>query len=197
MVRSKLKIIKILIVLILLIIGFQSLTNADNIRDFEIEGVSIGDSLLDYFTKDQIDNNDLKANFKDKTVEGILFQDIDLIVNYDAMQFVYKIKNMEIINITALIQTGEDIELCKKKKDQIVKDLNDIFINTEKINDQRNHSADITGKSKVTSTFFNFKNGDYVAVECEQWSKEMGHPNSLKVSLRTNFYNKFLIKEYE
>ncbi len=197
MVRSKLKIIKILIVLILLIIGFQSLTNADNIRDFEIEGVSIGDSLLDYFTKDQIDNNDLKANFKDKTVEGILFQDIDLIVNYDAMQFVYKIKNMEIINITALIQTGEDIELCKKKKDQIVKDLNDIFINTKKTNDQRKHQADITGKSKVTSTFFNFKNGDYVAVECEQWSKEMGHPNSLKVSLRTNFYNKFLIKEYE
>ncbi len=188
---------KFFLTVFIILFSLQSLTKADDIRDFEIEGVSIGDSLLDYFTKDQIDNNDLKANFKDKTVEGILFQNIDLIVNYDAMQFVYKIKNMEIINITALIQTGEDIELCKKKKDQIVKDLNDIFINTEKTNDETNHQADITGKSKVISTFFKFKNGDYVAVECEKWSKDMGHPNSLKVSLRTNFYNNFLIKEYE
>ena len=63
--------------------------------------------------------------------------------------------------------------------------------------DETNHQADITGKSKVISTFFKFKNGDYVAVECEKWSKDIGHPNSLKVSLRTNFYNNFLIKEYE
>ena len=31
---------------------FQSWTNADDIRDFEIEGISIGDSALDYFTKE-------------------------------------------------------------------------------------------------------------------------------------------------
>ena len=54
MVKSKLKLIKLFIVLILLIIGFQSLTNADDIKDFEIEGISIGDSLLDYYSEDEI-----------------------------------------------------------------------------------------------------------------------------------------------
>ena len=37
--------------LLFLIFSFQSLTNADEVRDFEIEGIAIGDSLLDYFEK--------------------------------------------------------------------------------------------------------------------------------------------------
>ena len=44
MVKYKLKLIKIFIVLILLITSFQSLTKADYISDFEIEGISLGDS---------------------------------------------------------------------------------------------------------------------------------------------------------
>ena len=30
---------------------------ADDINEFEIEGFSVGDSLLDHFTKDNIDKN--------------------------------------------------------------------------------------------------------------------------------------------
>ena len=105
-----------LLLILILTLSFQTLAKADDIRDFEIEGMSIGDSLLDHFSKDQIVNNNLKANYKNKSIEGLLFQNIDFIVNYDAMQFVYKVKNMEIINITALTKTGSDINLCKKKK---------------------------------------------------------------------------------
>ena len=39
---------------LILIFGFQSWAKADDIRDFEIEGMSIGDSLLDYFSEDEI-----------------------------------------------------------------------------------------------------------------------------------------------
>ena len=34
---------------------------ADDISDFEIEGISIGDSLLDYMTEDEINNS--KRNY--------------------------------------------------------------------------------------------------------------------------------------
>ena len=40
---------KRLLLILILIFSFQSLTKADDIRDFQIEGISIGDSLLDYF----------------------------------------------------------------------------------------------------------------------------------------------------
>ena len=46
---------KIFISIIFLIFSLQSWTKADDIRDFEIEGMSIGDSLLDYFSKKKID----------------------------------------------------------------------------------------------------------------------------------------------
>ena len=188
---------KSLLVTLILMLSFYSSSKADDIRDFEIEGMSIGDSLLDFLTQDQIDNNNSRANFKDKSLEGLFFNNLDFIINYDAIQFVYKVKDMKIVNITALNETGEDIKLCKKKKDKVVLDLDDIFVTAKKNHHERNHPADNSGNSKVISTFFNFKNGDFVAVECEQWSKEMLYPNYLKISLRTNFYNEFLINEYK
>ena len=42
---------RIFFTVLVLIFGFQSWTKADDIRDFEIEGISIGDSLLDYKKK--------------------------------------------------------------------------------------------------------------------------------------------------
>ena len=48
-------------ILILLIFNIQSWTKADDIRDFQIEGISIGDSLLDHMTKKEI--NSSKRNY--------------------------------------------------------------------------------------------------------------------------------------
>ena len=42
---------KRLLLILILTFSFQSLAKADDIRDFEIEGMSIGDSVLDFFTK--------------------------------------------------------------------------------------------------------------------------------------------------
>ena len=50
------KIFNILIFTLVLIFSLQSWTKADNISEFEIEGMSVGDSLLDFFTKEEIDN---------------------------------------------------------------------------------------------------------------------------------------------
>ena len=46
-----------LLLILILTFSLQSLTKADDIRDFQIEGMSIGDSALDYFSKDQITKN--------------------------------------------------------------------------------------------------------------------------------------------
>ena len=47
---------RIILTVLVLIFNLQSLTKADDIRDFLIENVSIDDSLLNYFSKDEIDN---------------------------------------------------------------------------------------------------------------------------------------------
>ena len=42
---------------IILILTLQTPSQADDIRDFQIEGMSIGDSLLDYFSEEEIKKN--------------------------------------------------------------------------------------------------------------------------------------------
>ena len=49
------------ILLTLSVLLFSSSVVAEDISDFQIEGISIGDSLLDYMTEDQI-KKEIKAN---------------------------------------------------------------------------------------------------------------------------------------
>ena len=44
--------------LIITILSFQTLSLADNIRYFPIEGMKIGDSALDYFSESQLEDNE-------------------------------------------------------------------------------------------------------------------------------------------
>ena len=45
-----------LIMVLVLTLSLQSWTKADDISDFQIEGMSIGDSALDYFSKKELKN---------------------------------------------------------------------------------------------------------------------------------------------
>ena len=59
--------IKKLLLIFILTLSFQSWSSADDIRDFEIEGMSIGDSLLSFMTNDEI-LNQIELN-KDSKVD--------------------------------------------------------------------------------------------------------------------------------
>ena len=48
---------RIFLSFLILIFSFQSWTKADDIREIEIEGMSIGDSLLDFYSQEEIKNN--------------------------------------------------------------------------------------------------------------------------------------------
>ena len=48
---------RIFLLVLILIFSLQSWTKADDIRDFEIEGMSVGDSLLNHFSKKEIKQN--------------------------------------------------------------------------------------------------------------------------------------------
>ena len=51
---------RVFLAVLFLIFSLQSWTKADDISDFQIEGMSIGDSALDYFSEKEI-----KAHLKD------------------------------------------------------------------------------------------------------------------------------------
>ena len=48
---------RVFLTVLILVLTLQSWTKAENISEFEIEGMSIGDSLLDYFSEEEINKN--------------------------------------------------------------------------------------------------------------------------------------------
>ena len=50
---------RVFIAVLVLIFSLQTPSQADDIRDFQIEGMSVGDSLLDHFTEEEINKVDI------------------------------------------------------------------------------------------------------------------------------------------
>ena len=58
---------KRLLLILILTLCFQSSSMADDIRDFQIEGMSIGDTLLQFVTNEEIDLSENNSSImKDK-----------------------------------------------------------------------------------------------------------------------------------
>ena len=134
------KLIKIFFILLTLTIGIQSWTKADDIRDFEIEGISVGDSLTTIMSEQEIKQNTLDY-FNDIRKYYIVGM-VNNLNQYDQLEFYLKTndKNYEIKSILAGIKIN-DIDLCLEKKKIVVDDLDKIFVDIKKI----------TGKKKNRS----------------------------------------------
>ena len=64
------------LVIIIISLFFISQSQADNVSDFEIEGIGVGDSLLDHFSKRKINERlkITKSRYKDKSILRAYFR---------------------------------------------------------------------------------------------------------------------------
>jgi hypothetical protein len=194
---------KRLLVILILIFTLQTPSWADDIRDFQIEGMSVGDSLLDYFSEEEINKEKWHAYNYNDVFSTIGFAKSSFEI-YDKVQFHYKLKdkNYKIYGLIGVIVFKGNIKDCFNKKDEIVSELSDVLKDTKKkINDKKKHLADKSGKSKTYDVYFNFKSGNYIAVSCYDWSEEMTKKNkwfdNLKVAIQTKEFEDFLTEYYK
>jgi hypothetical protein len=186
---------KRLLLILILTFSFQSLTKADDIRDFEIEGMSIGDSALDYFTNAEIKNgkrNYYKSNkFTDSELELPQFKEFQTVhINYRT-----KDKKYEIYAVEGTILYKDNIEDCYQKKDEIVKEISKIFNNSKpKDTGTKKHSYDKSGKSSTTDVWFYLKTGR-ITVSCYDWSVEMKYVDHLRIRILSKEFMNFLNNE--
>ena len=195
---EKIFFMKIFLSALILNLIFQSWTNADDIRDFEIEGMSIGDSALDYFTKDQLFNDKTFYYKGDKYAGVIIFGEYEI---YDDIQITFDLKknDLKLVDIEGSLNYKNDIENCYEKQNEIANDLEKTFSNLEKISYQQAHGADKTGNSIGKAIDFEFINGDSIRVICMDWSDDLSDKNNwfdnLGVSVSTNSFLNFLTNE--
>ena len=188
---------KRLLLILILTLNFQSWTKADDIRDFEIEGISIGDSLLDFYSEKEIKQN-IKVNYfsriKDKTFVTTEIRD-DKFKNYDGLQIILKRNDntYKIYGMHGIIFYEKNINLCYKKLSEISKDI-EKNIKYELKDGFEN--LDMGGKrGRYSGTTFLLKFG-IISVHCYDWSKEIEKKNrwtdNLRVNIKTDEYENFL-----
>ena len=193
---------KLSIYLFLIFFGFQTSSLGDDIRDFEIEGISIGDSLLDYFSEDEIKNNIMKNYYKYKSNKKFIaveFNEFPFFKTYGNIQVHVKSddKKYKIYQIAGVDFYDENIDDCYKKQNEIDKELSKVFKKAERdYASKEKHPADESGKSNVTYIAYWFKSGVYVSIDCTDWSSKMKpRVDNLKVKLATKEFNDWLGKD--
>ena len=187
---------KRLLLTLILTFSFQTLVNADDIRDFEIEGMSIGDSALDFFSKEIIDKRKNKGFvYSDKSFYAITFYDQIFFDTYDAVQLHLKAKdsNYTIYSLAGRIFTDNKYNDCVKKMNDILPELKTIFKNanfddhgTQTWNNNKNL------KVKTKSYFLTLKSGDEIALECYDQPKEINIIDGLNLAIDSKEFVIFL-----
>ena len=186
--------------LFLVLFSFSAPSFADDVRDFQIEGMSVGDSLLDYFSENEIKKmiSDKLEYPNDKSFFGIDSEKSSY-ETYELVQFhIKKNDNKYIIySITGDIFYKNNIEDCYKTKDEIVLELSGMLKNNAKMVDSgtKKHAAD--SESTTTNVWFDFDSGDTILVSCYDWSEKMRKYDTLKVAVdRKEFLDWLANKAY-
>ena len=190
--------IKRFLIILVLIFNLPNLSTADDIQDFQIEGMSIGDSLLDFFSEEEIKdktNTDYYTNNKYTSVE---FFQLPFFKIYDAVHFNYKMGDKKYIidAIGGTLFCEKDIEKCNKKQKEIDLELSNMLKKSQRVDDKGKHSADKSGKSTFLHINFWLISGDVAVIELVDWSEEITNEkrwiDNVKVSFRTEEFNDFL-----
>ena len=166
---------RIFFIVLIFIFSLQSWTKADDITDFQIEGMSIGDSLLNYMNIEKI--NISKRNYFDDERKYYVVGISDNLNSYDVVDLYLKTGDNKYIIRTM----GGILDLsgskCFSKKEEIAKELENFFPNIKKEEFEKTHEYDKSNKSKQYQTVFFLKNtkkanDPHIRVECSVWSKE-------------------------
>ena len=162
---------KFLIILFLVFFSFSAPSLADDVTDFQIEGISLYDSALDHFSERQIKNN-IQDWYNSKEYYTSSFMQLPKFKIFEEIQLSFKTddKKYIILSIDGIVL--KDINDCLKELDKTSKELSAMFKDVYKGEKfTYAHDWDKTGETKVTDIFWKFNSGDRISAMCVDWSK--------------------------
>ena len=194
---------------------FSTSAHSDNIKDFKIENISIGDSALDYFTDSQIENSELdwyNYSYKEYSTSLVLGKGI-----YDWFKISYKSDDYNFIIeglVGIVVKKKYDDGECNEELDAKALDISKLFKNTKqrkkklykviynprKVFQEKSQS----GKSTLTSISFDFKDGGKIILSCYDMDKatnqidspikDINQFDSFRIDIRSNVFKNYLEK---
>ena len=201
--------------IVFLSILISTSAHSENIKDFKIENISIGDSALDYFAESQIDDSVLDwYNYSYKAYSTSLLPGKGI---YDWFKISYKSDddNFLIEGLVGIVEKKnyEDVK-CNEELDAEALNISKLFKNTKqrkkklykviynprKVFQEKSQS----GKSTLTSISFDFKDGGKIILSCYDMDKatnqidspikDINQFDSFRIDIRSNVFKNYLEK---
>ena len=187
---------RVFIAVLLLIFSLQSLTKADDIKEVMIEGISIGDSLLDRYTRDEIKiaTKSTKNWFVNKKYTVSIFK--KNLETYDKLHITFLTDDKKYIvkAVAGLIDYPNNISECYKKSENIYSEIKATLTDLKDMGKyEYNHNDD--PKSKIVDYALLNDNDDEVYIGCYDYSESYGGADHLRVGVRLIEYANFLLNE--
>ena len=191
--------------LTIFVLFFSSSLFAEDISDFQINGVSVGENLLNYFTEDEIIKriNEVGGEgYNDKyyglyfNVKNIKYDRVSYVINYSKENYITKNNEFIIGGLRGQIFYKDDFLKCLNEKNKAYSDIVNLFDKAEIINDEiRPHYVDDSGESVGHNITFEVVGG-YIQILCMNWSDDFtekyGWHDNLSIQITTKKFGDFL-----
>ena len=190
--------IRKLIIYLFLIFFFQFQARAEDIKEFQIEGISIGDSLLKYTDLKQIKNN-ARFHYSSKKF-GSYYLELEN-SDYDGLQIDFENSGNYIIEGFGgkIFFKNNFMEKCLIKEKEILASIKEILKSKTKYINQgiTPHDYDKSGKSVGSWHTFEFYDGSgYINLECMDWSDEINFEDNLELMVLSKKFQNFVNDNY-
>ena len=182
------------IFLTLFFLLFSSPVFTDDISDFQIEGISIGDSLLTYFSVEKIESG-LKDWYPNNTFSYTEFSDYK-IKDFDKLGFYFKPgdKELKIYSIAAIKFCKDDIQICYNLQSRMEKKFEKISSNVNKYKDKIEYpyNENYGTGSNAIQTIYTLDNGNKVYIETKDWATDSKFTDNVSINIDTKIFNDWL-----
>ena len=201
----------------IVVLGLSLSTSAytDDIKDFQIENISIGDSALDYFNEAQLEDSELGwYNYSYKEYSTSLLPGKGI---YDWLQISYKSDddNFTIEGLAGIVVKKKyDDNKCNRELDTAALNISELFKNTKQVKKQLYkvvynlreifQKPNPSGKSIVTSISFDFKDEGKIILSCYNMDKatnqidspikDINQFDTFRIDIRSKAFKHYLEK---
>ena len=183
--------------IIIFFLSFNFIAQADDIKDFQIEGLSIVDSMLKYLNEKEIKaskRNYVKGNKKYYVIGYDKFTKV-----YDQIDIYLKTGDTKyIIRTIGGTELNVNYNNCKSKAKNIAKEIEELFPNTKpETYDDVRHTYDKTKKSKQFQIAFLLNKNpldNHVRVECTDWSEAINKKNRWADNFAVGVFSKEILQ---
>ena len=188
---------KIFFTVFFIILSLQSFSRADNIKEIELDGMSLGNSLLNFTSENEIKKNKLNY-FEDERQYYVVFYDKNL-SRFDDMEIYLKTNDKKYImkSINAGLYP-KNLNECLETKDKIKKEISSA-INVDFVDASYTHNY-------YTNSYINgdvaFLDGGFISLDCmffdaKDKKKFTSLVDNLSVTLSLNEINDWIDTGYK